>query len=1385
LASKKGILYILRHIIGIFFLSLSFSVGASCQVTALKYDVYTIDNGLSQNMVQAVCEDRQGFMWFGTKDGLNRFDGHNFVVYRNEPGNTKSLSNNDVTAIYEDKNQNLWVGTNLGGLNLFDRQSGCFYTLPEVAVQDNISRAKMVVSITEDKTGDIWVTNDNAIFRISLKDNKARLAPGTNGIIDKYTVSSYLNLTGLNLTRNQTEYVCNNWTYISRDGHVFVTQNFSICRSEKSIYEEREPRFIKMLDQRGNGIVEDRNGRIWFSSLAGIFKYNPVTKALLHYSDPRLSLSHYRNITLGPDGNIWFIEWEGHTARKKFQPFLNYFDVQSGTFGHLGPVEEINACCIYMGSRQLIWLGSAGNGVLKFNLRARQFKLHKDDIMTTFSKKNLEMDYIFYQNYSYTLIKKPGNNKLFLYNWITDSVYPAEKIKDLVRGSGLPGFRSFISMVHQAYIRNNGDIWALSANYVDLVKIDLSGRVLKTIACDSDLSLIFFEDRKGRFWAGNKLGTIFLLNKNEDRLIGYEYNPKSEFRSDLQVYIDDKDGNLWLGTIYGLIKFNPDTRKSIFLGDHDKRLSSSILSLCFDPLDPDHILWAGTEGGGLLRINISDGSVKQLLAKQGLPSEVVYAIMPDKNHNLWLSTNNGLSCLNPVTYTFTNFKKEDGLQSNEFNRLCYSKSKDGTLMFGGLYGLNYFKPETITRDTTPPKIAFTGFKIFNKYVHFGKKGDYLDQPIEFTKSIVLPWDQNMVNLDFAAFDFTGPDLVNYSWKMEGLDKDWINAGKGHSATYANLSPGKYIFRLKASNGAGYWTKNGLSLSITILPPWWLTWWAYSLYALATAGLIFGIFRFRLNRLRLHDALKQEQQEAQRLQENDEMKTRFFSNITHEFRTPLTLILGPVERLLAQVKDKETRAELSRVERNARQLLRLINQLLDLNKLESKNMNVETSTFDAVLFLKEITDSFHAGAATKGITISFQTKLVAFNISCDADKVQKIISNLLSNALKFTGKNGRIDVMIESVDENNVVMLEIRVKDTGIGIAKDQQDRIFDRFYQADSSQTRKGEGTGIGLSLVKELVALMDGSVHLESEPGIGSQFTVKLPVNPIMEAISGVKAMVMEREKEVIPFAGIGELTGEDFQETGSEKPKVLIIEDNADMRDYIKICIGREYDILEAANGKEGTIKAFDHIPDLVISDIMMPEKDGYEVTETIKQDERTSHIPVILLTAKTTIDSRIKGLKTKADLYLSKPFNADELLLNIQNLISIRKELRDRYSGDLKELSELATKNREDKFILKLSEIIEKNIDKMDFGVEELSFEAHMSRAQLHRKITALTGNNTTYFIKRIRLEKAMKLLTEDTLSISEIAYSVGFNTPNYFSKCFHEYYGFAPGQVLKKG
>jgi signal transduction histidine kinase/DNA-binding response OmpR family regulator len=628
--------------------------------------------------------------------------------------------------------------------------------------------------------------------------------------------------------------------------------------------------------------------------------------------------------------------------------------------------------------------------------------------------------------------------------------------------------------------------------------------------------------------------------------------------------------------------------------------------------------------------------------------------------------------------------------------------------------------------------------------------------------------------------------------LENFDDDWIDAGTQRNATYTNLDAGEYVFRVTASNRDGVWNEEGASLKIIIPPPFWATWWAYLLYVLFGLGLLYSLRRYELNRTQLKNQVKLDEVKLKEREETDRMKSRFFANISHEFRTPLTLILGPTEKVLSESEDNETKKQLGIVKRSANHLLGLINQVLDLSKLEAGKLELKASRANIVSFIKGITMSFESAAERKDITLMVKSSMNEMELYFDKEKMTKIMTNLLSNAFKFTSEGGKITV---SVHEGEKKFIAIKVRDTGTGISEEELSKLFNRFYQVDSSQTREQEGTGIGLALTKELVELHQGTISADSKLECWTEFTVKLPLGR-----KHLKDEEIVEEPVILSGAkNLTEPTIDDFVKTDSslqapqnentldeDKNIVLLVEDNVDVRKFIKDSLGNVFQIEEAQNGEQGVRKAEQIIPDLIISDVMMPKMDGNELTRILKNDEKTSHIPIILLTAKSEQESKLEGLETGADDYLTKPFDTKELQVRIKNLINIRRQLQQKYStgefrpvkrGEVKKLSDL-----DERFMSKVMEVIESHISEEEFSIEEFDKEIGMGRVQIYRKLKALTGKSPSRYIRSIRLARAKSMIEEKKGNISEIAYLVGFSSPQYFTRCFREEFGFPPSDLI---
>ncbi len=821
-----------------------------------------------------------------------------------------------------------------------------------------------------------------------------------------------------------------------------------------------------------------------------------------------------------------------------------------------------------------------------------------------------------------------------------------------------------------------------------------------------------------------------------------------------------------------------------------------VRTICEDPRNPGQALWIGTAGGGLNHFDMQTEQFTHFTEKDGLPNDVVYGILIDSSNNLWMSTNKGLSRFNPTTGEFRNFDASDGLQSNEFNTGAYFKSQSGEMFFGGIKGLSYFQPSRVVDNPHIPAVVITGFRISNKPVSPEEHPAILNSDIAEAREIFLTYRENIISFEFAALDYSAPERNQYAYMLEGFNEDWIDNGATRTATFTNLPAGDYVFRVKAANNDNVWNESGAALRVHVAPPPWKTWWAYSLYGLAILGLLYGFRRYEMNRIRLKNDLAFEQVKIEQLHHLDEMKSRFFANISHEFRTPLTLILGQIESLMTSISAAKDQRKLEVANRNARRLLGLINQLLDLSKIEAGGMTLHATRQNLVGFVKQVVYSFELMAEQRRITLQFSTERDDMPVRFEPDKMEKVFSNLLSNAIKFIppGRDGRITVecWAESGETaGQPEMAVVSVSDTGVGIAPEQAAHVFDRFYQADLSQTRQFDGTGIGLALVKELVELHGGDVSVNSIVGKGSDFFVRLPLAGPAEISPPADDVQtpMTGERAIDAETLIGEVNGisppaVEKIAPGNAKPIVLIVEDNPDIRAYIREQLENEFCTLEAGDGEAGISRALETIPDLIVSDVMMPKVDGYQLCQTLKKDEKTSHIPIVMLTAKADLQDKIAGLETGADAYLLKPFSARELLAQVRNLIHLRRELRERFRGvTVIKPAEVAVTPVDQAFLEKALAAIDREMSRPGFSVEALAEEIGMSVSQLNRKLNALIDQPAGQLIRSQRLQRAADLLRQQAGNVAEICYKVGFSDQANFTRAFKKQFGVSPSAYKK--
>jgi signal transduction histidine kinase/DNA-binding response OmpR family regulator len=881
-------------------------------------------------------------------------------------------------------------------------------------------------------------------------------------------------------------------------------------------------------------------------------------------------------------------------------------------------------------------------------------------------------------------------------------------------------------------------------------------------------------------------GGLDLFDQRTQTFSHYRSGEPSSIQSNYVAAItEDKKGNLWIGTASGIDVLDRGMGRFIHYGSEQQNSGLSSNHILDIRQDSKGRIWVGTAGG----LNLFDEEAKTFkvfTTDDGLPHNTVLTILEDDRGELWMSTSNGLSHLvvsndsvGAENYSFRDYGEADGLQGKQFNENAAYRTRSNELIFGGADGFNIFKPGQLGLNRSLPNIVFTDFLLLDKKIHAEESIDgtvILPKSITESTEITLPPDKNVFSIEFAALNFFHPENSKYKYRLEGFDDDWISAdSRSRKVTFTNLDPGDYVFHVKAANNDGFWNDTGASIKITVLPPFWKTRTALVLYFMA---IILGLLvtrRLIQQREQLKFAIEQERQEAMRMHELDMMKIKFFTNVSHEFRTPLTLILTPLEKMLRQTKDDEQQSQFQLIQRNAKRLLNLVNQLLDFRKLEVQEIRLNSSEGDIIHFIKETVFSFSDLSEKKDVRLDFRSSITSLETIFDQDKLEKILFNLLSNAFKFTSEHGAISVDVDQYQTGEQNWLRIKVQDSGIGIPRDKQDRIFERFFQNDLPGSIVNQGSGIGLSITKEFVKVHGGTIAVESELGKGSCFIVTLPLSEVLGHVEKTSLENIEPGETVLQEIALEE----NVPSIGGDRPVLLLVEDNEDFRFYLKDNLKLDYRVLEAKNGKEGWTKTLENLPDLIVSDVMMPEMNGMELCRKIKSDQRVSHIPVILLTARAAEEQKLEGYHTGADDYITKPFNFEILVSRIHNLIYQRQKLHSAFPNKLAvQASELTITPLDEKFIQNAVRCVEENVSNADFSVEDLGRQLGISRAHMYKKIVSLTGKSPLEFIRTIRLQQAAQLLEKSQLTVAEIAYQVGFNNPKYFARYFKEAYNVLP-------
>ncbi|HMB93879.1 MAG TPA: two-component regulator propeller domain-containing protein, partial [Rhodothermales bacterium] len=1347
-------------------------------------------------------QDRQGFLWFGTGDGLNKYDGYRITTYKYDPADTNSLSHNWVWPLHEDREGILWIGTQ-SGLNRFDPKTAIFTHYRHDPDDPNSLSQNQIRVIYEDRKGVLWIGVHGRQGGLHRFDRTTE------------TFTRYQHDRDDPTSLSNNDVVC---IYEDRAGQLWIGTGIGGGGLDR--FDPETESFTHYSHDPGNpkslsndvipAIHEDRDGFLWLATFGGLNRFDPTTETFTHYQhnpdDPTsLSSDLVRTIYADHTGTLWLGTGGGG---------LNRFDPDTEIFTHYrhdpnDPTSLSNdfIFTLYGDHSGVLWIGTRGGGLSFVDLEAKPFMHYRHDPTRS---PSLSSDFIhaIYEDRSSVLwigTRENGLDRLdrrahTLTQYQHDPDDPHSLSHNTVNalyedhtgvlwistwGGGLNRFEPRTETF--AHYRYDPDTPAsLSSDYVETV----------------------YEDRSGVLWVGTGGGGLNQFDRETGIFTYYLPNPdapQSLSDNSVRAIYEDRAGRLWIGTWNGLNRFDRETKtftRYPYNPDDPGSLSVNGITAIYERRHEPGILWIGTASGGLNRFDTHTGRFIRLTEQNSeLPSNTVWGVLGDDQGRLWLSTHRGLARYDPDTNTFRRYGEEDGLQSKEFNVGAYHKGRSGEFFFGGVNGLNAFFPDRIRDNPHPPQVILTDFKLFNRSVKVGPKAP-LRAPLSETESITLSHKQRDLTFDFVALHYSHPEKNQYAYMLGPYDEDWHYVGTQRTATYTNLSPGTYVFRVKAANSDGVWNEGGASVHITIQQPWWQTWWASLLWTAGLALVLFAGYRLRVQRLRAHartlrrevaertrDLVAEKQkteEQARRLAELDAAKDRFFANLSHEFRTPLTLITGPLQDALAGKYTAEALRRQHRLMlRQAQQLLHLVNQLLDLTKLEAGQMALHQEPGDLAAFLHQLVCGFAPLAEHGRITLQFRSERKAQPAYFDPEVLSTVSSNLLSNALKFTPEGGKVWVVLQETTVDNGTFIEITVKDTGPGIPREDLARIFNRFEQVDGSTTRVHEGTGIGLALARELIELHGGKILVESEVGFGSAFIVRLPLEepgqdePTRQtrggAVSPDLAVFLQDSSD-------GSSKAEPVvAETASAAPTVLIVEDNADVRAFLRSHLEPGYRVVEAADGEAGLAQAQAHRPDLILSDVMMPRMDGYALCRALKADETLRAIPVVLLTARANEQDTVLGLETGADEYLTKPFSASELRARVANLIATRQQLRMQFSREVRvEPAGIAVASEEAAFLERILAVIEDHLGDSTFNVEMLAAEMGLSSRQLTRRVRAVTGEAPGRLIRRLRLERATYLLEAHVSTIAEVAYAVGFQDADHFSKQFRRVYGVPPSR-----
>ncbi|MFD1294692.1 two-component regulator propeller domain-containing protein [Lutibacter holmesii] len=1340
-----------------------FSKGFS-QTSNYRFRNLTTSNGLSQSSVIAIHQDQLGQMWFGTRDGLNKFDGTSFEIFRNNPTDSLTLSNSDILAIEEDASGLIWVGTYNGlnsynpvektfkkyfhtnnstslcnntiwsikeikneiwiatsnGISIFNKTTGVFLNVFHIPSNPKSLPSNFVLKIIEVANGDIWIATSKGVCKLVERD-------GANFVFKEYKTNSGDLNTEIFVQDILEDEAHNLWVATKSKGLLKYNSNTDVLE----LFSTKEK-----LDSDVRTLHMDVHHNLWIGGYSGVYvlkQKNSKQPKVVAIKDK--NITKIKSIFSDVKGSVWVGTYYGgvHLWDKTNVNFTNLN--QNSTNAALS--FNVVSAMVTDGEKN-IYLGTEGGGITVLNTKENSAAyLNMDNVygLPTNSIKSLLFD-----DKENLWIGTIGQG-LVVYNVKKEKVLDvalSAELKRLLKGVGVyvikkDGNTIWLGTFGNGLIKYNSKYKSLEVFKSDKEhKMSLTNNRIRSLLIDS----------KKQIWVGTQSG-LNLISSNNDTIKHYFFNSEAFSGDDILTLFEDSKGAIWLGVkAKGFYKFN---------------------------------------GVNFERISIDNGEFE---------ITSIHAIVEDDYGSLWLSSNNGIVKYNTLTFESTIYNETDGLISNEFNNNASLKLNENNFYFGGPAGVSYFNPKNIVVNKYAPQVVLTNFKIQNKIVEVSHDNNaILTKNISFTKNVTLDYNMANFSISFAIPNYVNSANNQYAYRLVGLEDEWIST-TNTEANYTIQTPGTYTFEVKGANNNGVWNQTPTKLKIVVLPAPWKSWWAFMLYAILLASVLFGLYLFLKSKQKLQHQLEIEHLENERIEKINQAKLQFFTNISHEFRTPLTLILGPLQQLLLNYKgSNKMHKKLLVIESSANHLLQLINRLMDFRKLENNQFKLYSAQGNIVKFLKEIYFSFSEYAKDRDYTYTFECSNETILVYYDRAKLERVFYNLISNAFRFTPKGGEIKLKVTNNNEH----IFIAVEDSGVGIAEEYRDKIFDRFFEIEIHNNLKedyNKGTGIGLSIAKNIVSLHKGAINVTTNNPKGTIFEVAIPLGRAhlldeeilndFKTSDDLSQYITQLETSKVEFEDdIDDLVVDD------SKPVVLIVEDNKPLRSFIKNLLKPTYNTLEAENGKVGLEKAIQHVPDLIISDVIMPKMVGTEMCSKIKENLKTSHIPIMLLTARSSLIYKFEGLESGADAYISKPFNVKEFKLKVKNMLEAVHRLKSKFSQDTNlSPSEITVSSVDEELLKKAFKIVENNISNEHFDIPFFCEELGVSRTMLFTKIKAWTNFTPNDFIQEIRMKRAVQLLEQNKINISQISYKVGFKNPKYFSKCFQKKYGETPSQYQRK-